>query len=132
MSSDSTCGCRHRRRGATRRPRCFCQRVLPAAIPAIASMKVVSSNFLSPMGRDEMIFVLKMYAPEESASETTNGDKSKPVLDDEASHRPLTETPTKLFVINPAGVVSAAPNFESPFALLTYAGHEIAAGGRCR
>ena len=76
--------------------------------------------------------MLKMDAPEESASETTNGDNSKLVLDDEASHRPLTETPTRLFVIYPAGVFAAAANFESLFAILTFGGHANTAGRRCR
>ena len=79
-----------------------------------------------------MIFVLKMYEPEENASKTTNRDNSTPVLDEEASHCPLTETPTRLFVINPAGVFSSAANFESLFAMLTFAGHAITAGRQCR
>ena len=79
-----------------------------------------------------MIFVLKMYKPEENASETMNRDNSTPVLDDKASHRPLTETPTRLFVINPAGVFSAAANFVSLFATMTFAGHAITAGRQCR
>ena len=114
--------------------------ILPPTYEATAALSVIIINMLAFLFAsislyDLTIFILKRQASENDSNkptttQNTSKQPNKTILDEETHYVYIAKNAAQLFCINPAGVFFTAAYSESIFAMLTFAGHTIAAKGQ--